>query len=1783
MRHDRGLRWAAALATVLLCAGGEARGTCDPGTELLISEFMAQNATTIADEDGDYSDWIEIYDPCQPVVSLDGWYLTDDPDNLTKWRFPAVQLARGGTLLVFASGKNRAVAGSPLHTSFKLGAEGEYLALVKPDGTTVAQEFAPEFPPQYVDISYGFTQAASTPVAAGAPAAYHVPTAGDAASGTAWTQAGFDASSWASGPTGLGYADTGTGAFEVTYYKANVQVPDLATAEAVAADPALQASVLVAHPSTINYLNTGSGAHFGGDVPFPGQQIGTDVNDFVVVATGSIAIPAAGPWTFGVNSDDGFELELTRAPHVFSSSFPSPRGPGDTLATFSIPEAGAYDVRLIFYERGGGAELELFAAPGSHASFDGSFDLVGDTTAGGLALTGLAGRVATDVRAVMQGINASLWTRTEFELSDPSSIELLTLRAAYEDGFVAYLNGTEIARRNAPASPSWDAVATADRPLGDAGTFEAIDVSADVSQLVLGTNVLAIHGLNDAPADGAFLILPELRAVGTTVTTSPRYFAAPTPSTPNGVGFPAVSGTPAFSSANGLFTDPFSLTLSAAAPGAVIRYTTDGSAPTETHGTVYTGAIAVSDSLRMRARVFEAGLAPGPVITRFYVKLGADTVGFNSNLPIVVVDTFGAGLTQDFLAETLTGIIPTDGGRATMTGDATFAGPAGLKIRGSSSTSFPKKQFALEVWDDIRDDLHVSLLGMPSQSDWILYAPYTDKTLMRDFLAYKWSNDIGRYAVRTRYVEVFLRTAPGAVSASDYAGVYILQEKIKQDPNRVSLVDLQPEDALPPAVTGGYIIKKDRLDPGDTGFLVTSGQRLCYVEPKEEEITAAQAAYLTGYLNQMESALNGPGFTDPVTGYAAYLDAASFIDHHIMVEMTKNIDGYRLSTFFFKDRNGKLNAGPIWDYNLTLGNANYLEGWLASGWYYTQLGGGDYPWWPRLSQDAEYRMRYADRWYELRRGPLATSRLLGDIDATAALLNESQARNYVRWPILGTYVWPNWYIGATYTDEVAWMRQWLADRLAWIDSQFPAPPAFSHAGGEVPAGLNVSITASAGTIYYTLDGSDPRLTGGAVSPAALTYSGPLVIEQQTVVRTRALNSGVWSAINQATFSPVPPVYVNEVLPVNAGVAADDHGDFDPWIELYNATTSTVDLSGLSLSDDPALPHKWTFPAGTTLCGRSRLLVWADAEASEGPLHASFRPPVGGGTIRLYDGPGALLDSLTYPALTSNVSFGRHPDGSSNLGSFLYPSPGAANQPGSAAIVVNEYNGALPTRLLAGNGTDTYWGRILGNGGDWFELVVVKDHLDLRGWKVVVNDNAGAIVTTLTFTQASLLSNLRSGTILTVAADLATDVSFAPGAGDWWMNFRSGTAGDGLYISNLSFSVSQNNTQITVKDASGAVVFGPAGEGIAPASGVGNDEVWKLEENPGPQTTAFSNYHDGTSSSFGSPNIWNGGLSVQDLGALRQPVAGACATDGDCADANPCTDNTCVAGHCQDAPNAAPCDDGQACTTGDACSNYVCVGQQDPACCAADCDCDDGLVCTTDACVSGACVHASAVAAVVCSDGDACTVDSCSAGQCAHGGICAISGWVRYYRDDASDLEPSSKPVPSVGIDVDLDAAADATTFTDGAFAVSDLSGDLSITPLAKYGNPRASDANNGISSLDASVIGRAAASLLTLSPNQSLAADVTGDGTISALDASYVGRYAAGVVDHVPVATATGSDWLFLRCDAYAYPGPSGCVPPVHLFTPIGGIEANLGFYAILYGDVTGNWLPASGDGPPAP
>lgn len=204
-----------------------------PGhAQVLISEFMASNGQTLADEDGEYSDWIELYNSGAPSVNLDGWFLTDNESNLTKWRIPPVTIAAKGFLIVFASGKDRNDPASTLHANFSLSASGEYLGLIASDGVTVVSAFAPRFPEQQRDVSYGIGQRVTTNVlvAEGASARAHIPA--DGTLGGAWIQPEFNHATWVTGPTGVGY-ETEVSGFAVHNYKASIVVDSLGAADSV--------------------------------------------------------------------------------------------------------------------------------------------------------------------------------------------------------------------------------------------------------------------------------------------------------------------------------------------------------------------------------------------------------------------------------------------------------------------------------------------------------------------------------------------------------------------------------------------------------------------------------------------------------------------------------------------------------------------------------------------------------------------------------------------------------------------------------------------------------------------------------------------------------------------------------------------------------------------------------------------------------------------------------------------------------------------------------------------------------------------------------------------------------------------------------------------------------------------------------------------------------------------------------------------------------------------------------------------------------------------------------------------------------------------------------------------------------------------------------------------------------------------------------------------------------------------------------------------------------------
>lgn len=379
-------------------------------------------------------------------------------------------------------------------------------------------------------------------------------------------------------------------------------------------------------------------------------------------------------------------------------------------------------------------------------------------------------------------------------------------------------------------------------------------------------------------------------------------------------------------------------------------------------------------------------------------------------------------------------------------GNITHEGLIGIEIRGQSSQMFPKKQYGFETRDSANEDVDVSLLGLPEEEDWILHAPYSDKSLIRNALIYDLSRDIGRYASRLVFVELILNNT--------YDGLYILMEKLKRDKYRIDINKLKSNENEGEDLTGGYILKLDKEQSYNQLNSFTSSirppnsinnQQIHFVfdTPKEDEITNEQRLYIKSYLNAFETTLNSNQFSDLENGYSKYINVDSFVDFFILNELSNNVDGYRLSTWLVKDKNELLSMGPIWDFNLAFGNANYCGGDRYDVWAYkfNERCPQDFwqiPfWWNQFMEDPYFKNLLKQRWNALRNNELSKKIILSKIDEYVSLFESSGSReaNFRRWQILGEYVWPNNFIGGSYPDEINYLKDWISNRLSWLDRE----------------------------------------------------------------------------------------------------------------------------------------------------------------------------------------------------------------------------------------------------------------------------------------------------------------------------------------------------------------------------------------------------------------------------------------------------------------------------------------------------------------------------------------------------------------------------------------------------------------------------------------------------------------------------------------------------------------------------------------------------------------------------
>tara|TARA_X000001036_G_scaffold98525_2_gene91454 strand:+ start:4177 stop:6741 length:2565 start_codon:yes stop_codon:yes gene_type:complete len=546
-----------------------------------------------------------------------------------------------------------------------------------------------------------------------------------------------------------------------------------------------------------------------------------------------------------------------------------------------------------------------------------------------------------DATLVPEG-TISVYLRKTFDIIDINGIDRIRLDIDYDDGFVAYLNGQEIARDLiSGVTPNYDQLSDGHHNalLPNGQKPEYFDVDMDL--MAEGTNVIAVQVHNQSSTSSDMTALPVLSLGinnnGYNYRSTPSWFSAPTDVD--------------FQSSN--------------LPIVVIETVNNQSIPLEP-------------------------------------KIAAN---------MIIVDR-GIGQRNDI--SDVTNLDHLD-----------FKGVIKIEVRGSSSSLLPKKQYALTTYDSLGQKENVKILGMPKDNDWILNGIAYDSSLIRDYLSYQLSNQIGQYASRGKFCEVMLN--------GNYEGLYLFQEKLKIDDNRINIKKIQSEDLALPKLTGGYITKTDKIEGEDLEAWIMPnyggwGSSFVHEYPKSTEIKPAQHEYIKGEFERLANTSNNKN-SSVEDGYPSVIDVPSFIDFMILNEFSANVDGYQFSTFFHKERNGKLRAGPIWDFNLTYGNDLFFWGYDRSftyGWQFDDGGNTGAKFWKDLFDDPIYKCYLSKRWQELTYPgmPLNTAKVMDFIDATVLHISEAAARQEALWGTTDVFV-----------QQVRELKSFISDRNKWLSNQ----------------------------------------------------------------------------------------------------------------------------------------------------------------------------------------------------------------------------------------------------------------------------------------------------------------------------------------------------------------------------------------------------------------------------------------------------------------------------------------------------------------------------------------------------------------------------------------------------------------------------------------------------------------------------------------------------------------------------------------------------------------------------
>ena len=497
----------------------------------------------------------------------------------------------------------------------------------------------------------------------------------------------------------------------------------------------------------------------------------------------------------------------------------------------------------------------------------------------------------------------------------------------------------------------------------------------------------------------------------------------------------------------GAFVGSQSVTLRSL-PGAEIHYTVDGSLPSAASPR-YSAPLMLTKSTRLVAQAIIPVAMGAPasaleqrsaVVGSRYLRVAADAAEFSSHLPIALIHTFESGALDaqsDEHVPAMLSIQEPQAGATRVVSRSVLDTPIGIHVRGATSRGFAKKQYAVELRAEGGDKGRArALLGMPAGEDWVFNdAIQMDRSLVRNALAYELSNRIGRYAPRTRFVEAYLVEDGGDVDAQSFVGLFTVMEKIRRGPERINVQALADSGAAS-ELSGGYVLA---IDKGDVHFM-GAGQSWQFVYPDaalmQQTRMKPYVDFIRTYVEDFGKAINAKDFKHPQTGksYSAYIDVDAFVDHNILNTLLKNVDALRISAYFFKDRDGLLQAGPLWDFDRSSGTpyddrAKNPEEWKLAG-----SDGTDYfaqGFWAALFRDPEFRARYRARFLELLKGKLSPDQMDQAIDGLVANIGAAAARDFARWT--GTPA-----KDGSHKAEVTLLKTFLRRRAVWIQAQLEA-------------------------------------------------------------------------------------------------------------------------------------------------------------------------------------------------------------------------------------------------------------------------------------------------------------------------------------------------------------------------------------------------------------------------------------------------------------------------------------------------------------------------------------------------------------------------------------------------------------------------------------------------------------------------------------------------------------------------------------------------------------------------